>query len=289
MSQEMTSPRRSWLAENLYLLTGLLIGLGIGLLVAWVISPVQYVDTTPVSLRADFKDGYRALIASAYLATGNLERAQSRLGLLGDPDTIQALITQAQRAQVLGDPGNTAYNLSRLAEAFQQPTSPINPPAPTQTVASPLPVIGSPSATSLVMTPIRTPTRTATPPQPPTPRPTRTPTPTPGMPFELVEQQVVCNPGYPEGLLQIELADAAGTPVPGMRLTVTWLGGSDTFYTGLKPDLGLGIADFEMSPGVTYNLQVGTGGSILGGLSAPNCPDAGGDYWGGIYLFFQQP
>jgi len=294
MSKEWNPSRRSWLAENLYLLTGLLIGLGLGLLYAWVISPVKYVDTSPASLRADFKDGYRAIIASAYLVSGNIERAQSRLALLGDPDPVQALVNQAQQARSQGDPNNSAYALSMLAEALQQPpTIPptLTPIPPTQTpeiIVTPSET-GSPTPTSLVMTPIRTPSRTPTPILPPTPRPSRTPTPTPGAPFLLVDQQVVCNPAYPEALLQIEVADANGDPVPGMRLTVTWQGGSDTFYTGLKPDLGAGYADFEMTPGLIYSLQLGRGGSTLVGLSTPTCQDEGGEYWGGLYLYFEQP
>jgi hypothetical protein len=301
MRRERNSSRPSWLAENLYLLTGLLIGLGLGLLYAWVISPVKYVDTSPASLRADFKDGYRAVIASAYLASGNIERAQSRLVLLGDLDPVQALVNQAQQARSQGDPTNAAYALSMLAEALQQPpTIPatltpipptLTPITPTQTpeiVVTPSET-GSPTPTSLVMTPIRTPSRTPTPILPPTPRPSRTATPTLGAPFLLVDQEVICNPAYPEALLQIAVADANGDPVPGMRLTVTWQGGSDTFYTGLKPDLGAGYADFEMTPGLTYSLQLGRGGSTLVGLSAPTCQDESGEYWGGLYLYFKQP
>ena len=111
MKRERIPGRRSWLAENLYLLTGLLIGLGLGLLYAWVISPVKYVDTSPASLRADFKDGYRAAIASAYLASGNVERAQSRLALLGDPNPVQALVNQAQQAR--------NRKIARLGSALQ--------------------------------------------------------------------------------------------------------------------------------------------------------------------------
>jgi len=292
MRNERKQPRPSWLAENVYLLTGLLIGLGLGLLYAWVISPVKYVNTSPASLRADFKDGYRAAIASAFLATGNLERAQSRLSLLGDPDPFQALLAQSGQASSQGDPLNSSYALSALAEAFQQPTTlvPIPPTQTPQVIIMPTNTdTGSPTPTSLVMTPIRTPSRTATPFLPPTPRPSRTPTPTTGAPFLLVDQQVVCNPAFPEALLQIEVEDANGDPVPGMQLTVTWQGGSDTFYTGLKPDLGAGYADFEMTPGLTYNLQLGRGGSTLVGLSAPACQDDSGEYWGGLYLYFKQP
>jgi len=289
MNEARKPARRSWFSENLYLLTGLLIGLGLGLLFAWVISPVQYVDTAPVSLRADFKDGYRSVVASAFLATSNLERARSRLALLGDVDPIQALVTQAQQARAQGDLTNTANALSWLAEALQQSYTITSLPSPSPQLVTSPPEIGSPTPTSLVKTPIRTPSRTPTPLLPPTPRPSRTPTPTLGAPFQLMDQQVVCNPAYPPGLLQVEVADANHDPVPGMRLTVTWPGGLDTFYTGLKPDLGAGYADFEMTPGLTYSLQLGNAGSMLVGLSAPTCQGENGEYWGGLYLYFQQP
>jgi hypothetical protein len=51
-----------------YLLTGMVIGIVLGLVYAWVVQPVRYVNTSPGSLRVEFKDRYRALIASAYLS-----------------------------------------------------------------------------------------------------------------------------------------------------------------------------------------------------------------------------
>ena len=46
-------------------LLGLILGSSLGLVVAWIVAPVQYVDTDPSTLRVDFKDEYRLLIASA--------------------------------------------------------------------------------------------------------------------------------------------------------------------------------------------------------------------------------
>jgi hypothetical protein len=67
-----------------YLLTGLAIGLALGLVYAWWINPVAYVNTAPASLRPDSKEAYRSLIAAAFGANGNLERARVRLSLLKD-------------------------------------------------------------------------------------------------------------------------------------------------------------------------------------------------------------
>jgi len=69
-----------------YLILALVIGIGLGLVYAWFISPIEYVDATPQVLRADFKDDYRVAIAAAYAATGNLERARSRLNCSGSAD-----------------------------------------------------------------------------------------------------------------------------------------------------------------------------------------------------------
>ncbi len=118
-----------------YVFTGLLVGFGLGLLIAWVLAPVRYTDTAPDRLRADFKDAYRALIALAYWGNPDLVRAQSRLALLGDPNPAQALAVQAQQAQAQGVHAYEVEALRRLAADLSRaagarlPTPP--PPTPT--------------------------------------------------------------------------------------------------------------------------------------------------------------
>ncbi|HJS30238.1 MAG TPA: hypothetical protein VJ768_11480, partial [Anaerolineales bacterium] len=73
----MRSDRGPW-----YLLTGVILGALFGLLYAWVISPVRFVDNPPSAMREDFKDQYRSLIAVAFSASQDLGRAQARLSLL---------------------------------------------------------------------------------------------------------------------------------------------------------------------------------------------------------------
>ena len=79
-----------------YLLTGLAIGAIIGLLYSWLVQPVQYTNTTPASLRSEFKDQYRALIAAAYVANGDLVRAKARLELLKDENVAEVLAGMAK-------------------------------------------------------------------------------------------------------------------------------------------------------------------------------------------------
>ena len=59
------------------------VGIGLGLFYGWVIDPVKYVDTTPDSLRIDFKSDYVLMVAEAYNSDRDLGLAVSRLGLLG--------------------------------------------------------------------------------------------------------------------------------------------------------------------------------------------------------------
>ncbi len=61
------------------LLAGLVLGLALALFYTWVISPVQYTDTAPDSLRADYKNDYVVMIARSYATDNNLALARERL------------------------------------------------------------------------------------------------------------------------------------------------------------------------------------------------------------------
>ena len=105
---------------NWYLLTGVVLGIILGILFAWVISPVEYVDTAPESLKEEFKDQYRVLIASAYVANGDLVRAKARLELLDEADIYLVVAEQAQQMLAEGGSVEEAQSLGRLALALGQ-------------------------------------------------------------------------------------------------------------------------------------------------------------------------
>jgi len=115
---------------NLYLVTGIVIGLVLGLLFAWVIQPVEYLDTPPDSLKEIYKDQYRAVIASAYEANQDIVRAKARLELLGDEDIHRAVAEQAQVLLADGGTPQEAQALGRLAAALSK-TMPISSPTET--------------------------------------------------------------------------------------------------------------------------------------------------------------
>lgn len=66
-----------------YFLVAILVGLAVGLYYGWVISPVQYVDTAPDTLREDYQVDYVLMVAEAYQVEDDLARAVRRLALLG--------------------------------------------------------------------------------------------------------------------------------------------------------------------------------------------------------------
>jgi len=302
----MSEKRGFW-----FLLTGLVIGSALGLLIAWVISPIQYVDTSPASLRTDFKDDYRFMIASAYSASGDLPRAEARLATLADPDQVKAMGQQAQRmlanntsmelVQVIADLSLAVQNRSAQSEPTAGQTGQVT--ATALNPASATPIEFSAASPVASFTPIFTPTagvtieptleNTASPVPMPintiAPRPARTATPTPSAAFKLSAQNTFCDPDQP-GLMQIFLSDGDGKPAAGIELVITWSGGEEHFFTGLKPEISSGYADYTMSGNIEYALTLAASGTRVTGLISTSCTDATGEaYPGGLRLDFKQP
>ncbi len=296
--------RGSW-----YLLTGVVIGAAVGLVYSWVVSPVRYVDAPPSALRADYKDDYRLIVAFAYQYSHDLLRAEGRLAQLKDDGPAQAVALQAERAMAEGASQQEVEALNTLAEALGGNVSPqpvINSPeqlasfTPGSNDTTLTPLIIKPSATMAItpeitstfassanfgdMTLLRIATST------PHPSSTATPSPTPGAPFVLQETRLVCNIRQAEPLIQVELRDAAGQPVPSVEILVAWEGGADHFFTGLQPEVSLGYGDFVMTPGITYSIQPAGGSQPVSDLTASECKaEDGSQFWGSWYLVFVQP
>ena len=303
----MNQARGQW-----YLLTGLILGIGLGFLIAWQLFPVQYQAGLPASLRADFKDEYRYMIAASYAATGNLGRARARLALLQDGNNIQqTLDDQSERMLANNAAPSVVRSLAVLADALKADTGPtaisvspesssvaaqdtVGPATSTaETVStaesippaeSETPTLESPGTAAATPSPLPTSAVTIA------PRPTFTATFTPGPPFNLANKPATfCEPSKP-GLLQVSLKDSNDQPVAGVELVITWAGGEGHFFSGLKPELGYGYADFVLSANVEYALSLSNGNTRVTGLIAPTCTAKdGSQYIGGIHLDFKQP
>ena len=279
-------------------LAAIILGFGLGLAYAWVLSPIKYVEAEPKALGDAFKDDFRSAISAAYAAKGDLERARARLALFEEEDPTQTLTAQAQRMLASGEPFDSIQQVALLAAALQG-NSAANP-----TTSSTFPsnvVLGEGSQTAQVLSPTLTLeassqiiqselTATSISPLTPTPRPTRTSTPTLGAPYQVAGQDTICDPALSEGLLQVVVMNNTRKPVPGVEIIISSVKGEERFFTGLKPEIGNGYADFVMVPGVNYSLRLVEGGTPVTNLTAPPCTDSDGNaYDGGLRLTFQQP
>src|SRR5512137_265104 len=90
----------------------ILVGIGLGLLYGWVINPIEYVDTTPDTLRVDYKTDYILMVAEAYHGNNDVDLAIRRLALLGNTPSVETLSETIKFAQKTGY-SNADLNLMR--------------------------------------------------------------------------------------------------------------------------------------------------------------------------------
>ena len=193
-----------------YLLTGLILGVVLGLLFSLRLSPVQYVDTTPKVLRSADKDAYRVLVALSYQANGDLGRASQRLAQLRDPAPDGGLTDLAQRLVTDENKIETARAVALLASAMVQSGATPTTSSLTKTtvITSTIPpLVGTPFSTLENDQAIHTATPQASATLPvltATPQPTIasriTAIPTLGSPFVLKDRLPVCDPAVEDGL-----------------------------------------------------------------------------------------
>lgn len=252
------------------ILLGLIIGVALGVFYGGVISPVSYTDTAPAALRGDYKDQYLLLIATSYTADGDLDRARQRMAQLGVADPAGAVTALAQR---LAAEGKDTSAPSALAAALGVGVAPVTLVPTATTAATEIPTL-PPTVTSFPSS---------------TTFPTLTPTATPIYDYVLVSQEAYCNEAERLPLIIVDVIDADGRPLPGVRVSVTWADGEDGFVTGLKPEISASYGDFLMQAGIVYGIQVGSRTPPVTGLTASLCQTAEGDsYRGAVRLVFQR-
>lgn len=275
-----------------HLLTGTLLGIALGVLFSLLVLPVRYIDTEPATLRLKDRAQYRQVVARAYLVEADTTRALARIGLLRDPNPSSALISQAQNSLANNNDEQAARGLALLGAAINQPALRITPlPVGAGTASAPSLTTSTPTQEIETKTPIATMPATRTLIATFTPRPTATPSPTLGAPFVLEKQESLCDPLPKVPMIEIEVRDANGKPIPGVKIQLSQVnGGSETFYTGLYPEVNEGYANYVMIAGMEYALRVGEAGQLVSGLKIPTCKTGGSDSGSGsIYLLFQQP
>ncbi len=293
LEEELLEPYegRRW-PRWLFLLIGLTLGLVAGLVYTWGLNPVQFYNTDPADLHPQHKETWLFLVAAAYRQDGDLDRALSRLAGLNDPHIVQTLTDITERNIQAGKPATRIRTLATLADALgartegmliylatPEPTLFFTPtPRPPTPTAPPVPTAAdTPTATA---TPSPTPTATATPTALPTRRSTATrqPTATLPPPYILERRERICESDRDMPTIEIVVQTQEGAGVAGTEIWVTWTGGADRFITGLKPELGLGYSDFDVTPGVVYAVAVGDPTlTIVSNLRPERCPPGDSD------------
>ncbi len=270
-----------------FVVVGIAIGLGLGLLITWQLWPVEYYDTDPVDLRSEHKDDYVVMIAAAYAQDGDLGMASLRLGELGLEDAKQSVLGLFQRYGEAGYAEETrslallAYDLGvtdvSLLPYIEQPTATPEPtatlePTPTEQVETPptvTPTEAPPEASPTPTEPPAEPTATATtPPLTATPSATATPedTPTPlpagDFDYQLVERSDLgCSSERDGDYILVYVQDENERGVGGVEILVTGPDVEDSFFTGLKPEVDSGFADFLVTASGSYSVEVVAGSS----------------------------
>ncbi len=265
--------RAGWIGLAL----GILVGLVGGLVYTWYIDPVVNTDTQPWQLDSEGQARYIAAISLAYAQDGDLETAVDRLLSVrrDSADPFQQVADTAclyvQRGMAGTESGLTAINSMCLLYQGQGRTGCADPICVQESTPRP-----TPTRVTVTLAPTREPTATRTP-RPTilldTVTPSDTPTPTPPGDFYVVLQNAFCNAETP-GTIRVYVQNRDGTGVPGAEILVTWgQGARSRFFTGLKPEVGAGYADFVMEEQGAYRLEM-PGRSEAVTLTAETCtPD----------------
>lgn len=268
-------------------LLGLAAGLGLGLLYAWVISPVEYIDTDPSTLRSHDRIEWMKWAAGAYAVDGDAGRARARLQALGEADPARAAAALAQRLAAAGASADEVRSLADLAaglgagpepraSATASPTASAASTASGRATAAATATRTAQPTAAATKTPVPRPTATRLPSATPVLLPTVPPSPTPPGVLVFVGQTFACDSRLRPPLLQVQAQDAQGRGLAGVEVLIEWSGGQDRFFTGLKPELGRGYGDFAMQPNVLYTVRLASDPSGEIPVRSDPCTDSSG-------------
>ncbi len=271
------------------LILGLVIGLLGGLIYTWGIQPVEYYDTYPPLMGAPYRHTWITMTAQAYGVEGNWARTQVRLTGLPEGEVRRVVTDELEQAIADGAAVPYLQRISKLAQAYGATGPAIQIYGEGEALDTP-----TPRPTIPTETPTSTPTETPT----STPTPTFTPTPTvqPTSPYSpairVVSQTLTCTL-KPQIAVSIEISttldegddEPVWTGDPMREVWLIWDDGADRAITGLRPEQGLGYADFVIEPGRVYNLYVDSPTGVpLRTLQSEPCAQDEGEGWTSRWL-----
>ena len=271
------------------LMIGLILGLAGALYYAWIAEPVTFTEASPARLRDNFKQEYILLISQSYEADGNWELAQERLAALGEADAGQVIVDQLEANLRDSRPSSELHSLAVLARqvGVNSPVVDVFSPPPTPILSALATSQSTPTVPDVEPSPVFAGTRLATSTPSPSSTPSPIPSPTQVPAYRLLSQEQVCDPFGPATRIEVITVDSFLEPLPGAEVLVSWEGGRDHFFTGYKPELGLGYGDVNINPDIGYDLMMAEGSQVISDLRIELCDPIAGGHSGGWRLTFQ--
>jgi hypothetical protein len=114
----------------LLIIIGCAIGLGLGLILGWVVWPTQFTDANPAVLQTQYRREYIQMIAATYTLDGDLTAAQQRLATVGQ-DHQELLISLLLDMILQQQDERDIRQLTRLANDLGLYTPAMDPYLPT--------------------------------------------------------------------------------------------------------------------------------------------------------------
>jgi hypothetical protein len=99
-----------------WLLLGLVVGVGIGLLVGWVAWPIQFSEADPSVMEERFQQDYTLMIAAAYSEEEDLSTARRRLRSLDQDDSGRWVLGVTVSHILSGEDEPAIQHLVKLAD-----------------------------------------------------------------------------------------------------------------------------------------------------------------------------
>jgi len=241
----------------------LTVGIVAGLVIAWGLWPVEFKNADAADLRQALKDDHVRMISAAYELNGDLATAQRRVKALGLANATQTFDDLYAREKRNSGDTSTQDALIHLGQALglKLPYTAQRPAPGSAATPAALYVVATPTITVPV--------------------------------FRLVEHaQLNCADEPETARLRIVVRDAAGRDLPNIAIEIRRDDTTETIYTGLKPERGVGYADYQAAPG-TYavtilNAEGETVSDLLIGDAPANCRADRGTTPRGWKLIFQQ-
>lgn len=100
------------------ILTILVMGVASGLTYGWLVDPVEYVDTSPDTMRIDYQTDIVLMVSDIYSKDLDLQGAFNRLSLLNSADVNQLVENCLDYAQQMNFSPQDISNINNLQEAI---------------------------------------------------------------------------------------------------------------------------------------------------------------------------